>query len=235
MTEPAKKRTSLLAAIRAAPMSAPFPSLDELKEMLGIPGTDTSQDADITAMMAATIAIVETYLGRGIQEFSGPEQFEPIDTRNPKLQLFSFPVRTVRTVTADGAAISGFRIYNDSGVLEWHGLGCGWHSPSTGYARDPIVVVDYDGGYEDDTWPPDLLDAVLRVFASKWQATGGTGSVMDAQAGGAVKSVTVDGLAVSYGDPNAAAAEFSGGPVPPELAGVVGLLDPYRQRLVTGI
>ena len=232
MTEPAKKRTSLLAAIRAAPMSAPFPSLDELKEMLGIPASDVSQDADITAMMAATIAIVETYLGRGIQEFSGPEQFEPIDTRNPKLLLYSFPVRTVRTVTSDGAPVSGFRIYNDSGVLEWQAQGC---APRTCAGRDPIVVVDYDGGYEDDAWPPDLLDAVLRVFASKWQATGGTGSVMDAPAGGAVKSVTVDGLAVSYGDPNAAAAEFSGVPVPPELAGVVGLLDPYRQRLVTGI
>jgi hypothetical protein len=232
MTEPAKKRTSLLAAIRAAPMTAPFPTLDELKEMLGIPANDTSQDADIASMVAATIAIVESYLGRGIQAFSGTQQFEPINTRNPKLLLFSFPVQIVRSVTADGAAVDGWRVLHSSGVLEWQGRGCGYAWPACP-ERDPIVIVDYDGGYPDDAWPPDLLDAVLRVFSSKWQATGATGNVMDASAGGPIRSVAVDGLTVAYGDVNAAAAQMTGGPVPPELAGVVGLLEPYRQLLVT--
>ena len=231
MTEPIKKRTSILAAVRAAPLSSPFPTLDELKEMLGIPASETDQDADITAMMAATIAIVESYLGRGIQAFSGTQQFEPINTRNPKLLLFSFPVQLVRTVSADGTAVAGWRVLNESGVLEWGSRGCAW--PRSCGERDPIVVVDYDGGYPDDAWPPDLLDAVLRVFSAKWQGTGATGNVMDTSAGGPIKSVAVDGLQVSYGDVGSAAAQFAGGPVPPELAGVVGLLEPYRQRLVT--
>jgi hypothetical protein len=120
------------------------------------------------------------------------------------------------------------------GVLEWSEGCC--HIPHQGWGRDPIIVVDYAGGYADDAWPADLLDAVMRVFYARWNASGGTGNAAQASGtGAAIRSVTVDGLTVQYGDALASLSGSDGGPVPPELAGVAALLEPYRMRLVTGV
>jgi hypothetical protein len=226
-------RVSLLALIAATPAATQFPTLDELKEMLGIPESDDTQDAAIISMMATTVSSVENYLGRGVRELAGVQIFEPVDTRNPKLMLYRRPVAEVRTVTVDGTIVTGWRLLPQSGILEWDYHGFGRHYPRR-CARDPIIEVDYTGGFPDDSWPPSLLAAVLRVFSFNWHASGSTGNVVDVSAGG-IKSVGVDGLQISYEFPNASASEFSGGPVPPELAGVFALLDPYRERLVTGV
>ena len=227
-----KPLTQLVRA--AARATATFPTLAELKEMLGIPPGDTTQDEEIVANMAATIAIVEAYLGRGVAFATETQTFEPVDTRNPKLMLFRFPVSEVTTVTVDGAALTGWRVLKASGILEWFGV-YGARFPHYTYNEAPVVEVAYSGGYPDDAFPPDLLDAILRAFSARWNATGKTGNVSDMSTGGPIKSVSVDGLAVSYGDLSASSQDFTGGPVPPELAGVVAMLEPYRQRFLTGV
>jgi len=232
MNAPTKPHVSLLAALRAAPSTVPFPSLDQLKEMLGILAGDTSQDEAITFTMAAAINEIEDWLGRGIQEFTGIEPHEPVETRNSKLKLRHFPVTEVRSVLVDGAPVTGWRVFPNCGILEL-GRGCG----DFRYAcqRDPLIDVEYTGGYPDDAWPPTLVDAALQVFGVKWNRTSGSGNAVDVAAGGPVKQVSVDGLSVSYGDLSGGSSSYDGGPIPPDLAGVYALLEPYRDRLVTGV
>jgi len=213
---------------------ATMPTLDEIKDALGIPASDTSQDQAITDAVAATLAIIEAYLGRGIAWGPMVQTFEPVDTRNPKLLLYRFPVTTVRTVMVDDSPLDGWRVLKAQGVIEWRdGCGCVW--PSNVCGREPVVVVDYDGGYADDAWPADLMDAIMRAFYARWHATGDTGNTADMSTGGPITSLSVDGSSIAFGEPGVNAAEFGGKPWPPELSGVISILEPYRQRLVTGV
>jgi len=208
-----------------------MPTLDELKDMLGIPPADTTLDDEIMDGFAATIAIIEAYLGRGVVFAAQVQAFEPVDSRNRRLLLFRFPVDTITSVTIDGAPVASWRVFPASGILE---LDRSCHVTQC-YGAEPVVSVDYTGGYADDAWPADLMDAILRAFFARWHATGDTGNMADASTRGAITNVSVDGSSVSYGEPGVNAAEFGGKPWPPELQGVVAILEPYRARSVTGV
>lgn len=227
---------SITARIRASRPStrATMPTLDAIKDALGIPPSDTSLDQAITDAVAATIAIIEAYLGRGIAWGPMVQTFEPVDTRNAKLLLYRFPITEVRTVMVDDSPVPGWRVLKAQGVIEWRD-GCGHLWPHNVHGREPVVVVDYDGGYADDEWPADLMDAIMRAFYARWHATGDTGNTADIGTGGPVTSLSVDGSSVAFGEPGVNAAEFGGKPWPPELQSVVSILEPYRQRLVTGV
>jgi len=218
----------------AGSRGATMPTLDEIKDMLGIPPGDTSLDDEITDTMAATIAIVERYLGRGVVFGAEVQPFEPVDSRNPRLLLYRFPVSEVRSVTVDGQPVTGWRLFAASGILEW-GFGCGHGAPWACCSHDPIISVDYSGGYADDAWPADLMDAILRAFFARWRMTGDTGNTADMSTQGPITQIAVDGSSVMYGTPGVDAAEFGGKPWPPELQGVIAILEPYRQRVVTGV
>jgi hypothetical protein len=210
---------------------ATMPTLDELKDMLGIPAGDTSLDDEITAAFAATIAIVEGYLERGVVFAAQVQAFEPVETRNPRLMLFRFPVAEVRSVTVDGGAITGWRVFPASGILEWR-QGC---APRGCYGAEPLVSVDYSGGYADDAWPEDLMDAIVRAFFARWHATGDTGNTADMSSQGPIRSIGVDGSNVTWADHIGTAAQSGSGPIPAELLGVSAILDRYRARTVTGV
>jgi len=239
MTGPAADRRPITQRIReltagAGSRGATMPTLDEIKDMLGIPPGDTSLDDEITDAMAATIAIVERYLGRGVVYANELQAFEPVDSRNPRLLLYRFPVTEVRTVTVDAQLVTGWRLFPASGILEW-GMGCGHYYPHGHCGPEPIISVDYSGGYQDDAWPADLMDAIMRAFFARWRATGDTGNTADMSTQGPITQIAVDGSSVMYGTPGVNAAEFGGQPFPPELQGVVAILEPYRQRVVTGV
>jgi len=240
MTAPTTPQVPITQRIReqleagAGTRGATMPTLDELKDMLGIPPGDTSQDEEITAGFAATLAIVERYLGRGVAFAAQVQAFEPVETRNRKLMLFRFPVTEVRTVTVDGQPVTGWRVLNQSGILEWRD-GCCLPANYHCCGSEPIVSVDYSGGYADDAWPEDLMDAILRAFFARWNMTGQTGNSADMSTAGPITQIAVDGSSVMYGTPGVDAAEFGGKPWPPELQGVVAILEPYRHRSVTGV
>src|SRR5262245_14710855 len=63
---------------RAAAVAESFPTLDDIKEELGI--TDNDLDDELTAMLASTIMMVENYLGRGIKHQDVIQEFDPPDT-----------------------------------------------------------------------------------------------------------------------------------------------------------
>jgi len=220
---------SILAGTRSA--TATFPTLDEIKAVLGIDPSDTTKDAQITSGVLATIAMIETYLGRGIKrETVIGERFEPIDTRDPKLFLWRFPVESVTEVRVEGAPVAGWRVYPRQGVLNM-GTGHYAHACNDG----PLTEVDYVGGYADDAWPPDLIEAVMRAFYGRWSVAFGAAGDAPSPAG-RVKSWTADGLSVSMTDPSIGmGSQEAGAVIPPDLANVAAMLDAYRVRFVRGV
>jgi hypothetical protein len=229
ITERLRERLAAGAGSRGATM----PTLDELKDMLGIPSGDTSLDDEILDGFAATLAIVERYLGRGVAFAAQVQAFEPVESRNPRLLLYRFPVTEVRSVSVDGSPVTGWRLFAQSGILEWRDGCCVRSHHCCG--SEPIISVDYSGGYADDAWPEDLMDAILRAFFARWHATGDTGNSADMSSQGPVRSVGVDGSTVTWADFQSTAQQSGAGPIPQELLGVSAILDPYRQRLVTGV
>jgi hypothetical protein len=210
---------------------ATFPTLEQIKELLGITGS--AQDAALTASVQATVAMIESYLGRGIALRTGVQRFEPIDTRDSKLFLTRFPVSAIASVAIEdgGELLTGWRVYGDQGVLD---LGrCAGRSPHDCCAQGPVILVTYTGGYPNDCWPPSLLDAVMSTFYRRWNATAGDASGV--VAGGAVKSWSADGLSISMGDASAGLGSISSDTIPPDLLPVAAQLDPYRVRYVKGV
>jgi hypothetical protein len=212
-----------------------FPSRDALKVLLGIADDDDSKDDALASTMATTIALIEAYLGRGIAyDPAAVHRFESLDARQQKLLLYRFPVESVTSVTIEGAAVTGWRLFKTLGILQWRdfpwfgAIECG---------HDAVIEVTYAGGYPDDAWPADLLSAIVQAFQERWAATVGAGVTVGGAVAeaGAIKSLTVDGLAVTYADSTTIAGEVSGGPIPSELNSVAALLDPYRVRMVLGI
>src|SRR5262245_35301061 len=114
MSTPAQTITERIRERLSGTRGATMPTLDELKEMLGIPASDTSQDEEIVDGFATTLAIVEAYIGRGVAFASMLQQFEPVDTRNPKLLLYRFPVATVRSVSVGGHAITAWPLVGNA-------------------------------------------------------------------------------------------------------------------------
>src|SRR5262245_17847658 len=99
---------------------AAFPSIDEIKTALGIDPADTDSDDAIETMLASTMAIVESYLGCGIQYASQSQEFDPPDSDNASLCLWRFPVASVESVAFDnGQAVVGYRLFKQPGILRW--------------------------------------------------------------------------------------------------------------------
>lgn len=218
---------------------ASLPTVDEIKQALGIDPADTSKDAALQMNLDATVAIVEGYCSRGLAFADVVEDHEPIDTRNPKLLLYRFPVKAVTAVeveTVPGSdawsELVGWRVFKRQGVLQW-ASGCCLPSHYC-CGSEPVIRVNYSGGYEDPNWPPDLIDAITRAFYFRWNESAG-GSAADV-GGPRVKSASVDGLMVSYGDASSAVSGYlSDDAIPPELVNVAAILEPYRARRATGI
>ena len=230
ITERIRERLAAGAGSRGVTM----PTLDDLKDMLGIATGDTSLDDEITDGFATTLAVVEAYLGRGVAFADQVQAFEPVESRNRRLMLFRFPVSEVRTVSVDGAPVTGWRVFHQSGILEWRDGCCAYLSRAP-CGQEPVISVEYSGGYADDAWPADLMDAILRAFFARWHSTGDTGNTADISSQGPIRNVNTDGSGVTWADHQATAEHSGAGPIPAELIAVSAQLDPYRQRLVTGV
>jgi hypothetical protein len=214
---------------------ASIPTIDEIKAALGIETGDASKDEAIQSMLDATIALIESYLGRGIAHAAVVEEFDPPENANPALLVFRFPIEVVNSVKQYGNALTGWRAYKTPGIVQWRGTHCAIRRACCDDMGEPVVV-DYVGGYADDAWPADLLEAVMRAFYIRWNATGGTGNLADVvNAPGNNRSVSVDGLTITRDSQMYAGEGFAGQAVPPELTSVAAMLEPYRSRIVTGI
>jgi hypothetical protein len=213
---------------RGVSVRGSLPTIEEIREALGFP--DDTHDAAIAAMLASTIAMIENYLGRGIVRATETEEIVPPDSRMRAILLWRYPVESITSVTREGVDLSGYKLYKAAGILRldyWYRRAC--------CDEDAALEVVYVGGYADDGLPADLVDAVMRVFYGRWNSTGGTGNLSEVDHGGAIRSVAVDGLTVTRDSPSYAGAGFSEAVIPPEIAPVAAVLDPYRARRASGV
>jgi hypothetical protein len=216
-------------------MATSLPTVDEIKAALGIESSDVSKDDAIESMLEATIALIESYLGRGIQSAPEVQDFEPPEMHFPSLLLYRFPVSVVNSVSQDARAISGWRIRKSDGVLQWRPRECYVRRACCGEIEAPVTV-DYIGGYGDGEWPANLVEAVMRAFYIRWNATGGTGNLSEVvNAPGNNRSVSVDGLTITRDSSMYAGEAFAGQAVPPELTSVAAMLEPFRSRTMIGV
>lgn len=211
----------------------PFPTVDDLKAMLGIAADDESKDALIQMMLDSSLAMIESYCGRIFMLDDYEEHFLPIDTRNPYLLLSAFPVETVRSITRDYGfenepyvvTIGGWKVFPQQGIVRQFSHGCCWCCVQW----DGDTIVDYRGGFPPDAWPADLVDILIRLFMDRWNATGGTGLLVNGSSGGGtgeIKSATVDGMRLDYDVGGASYKAVVD--VPPDLLPYAAALAPYR-------
>jgi Phage gp6-like head-tail connector protein len=147
-------------------------SLDELKQMLGIDPTDTSEDAQLSAWIATYSDIIATMCNRVfakekvIETWSGDTP--PFDC--PRLFLSHWPVADddIESIYANGVLIdpAGYILENRSGKLQVP-------VPANNSYFAEAVEVTYSGGYLlPDEAPPALKQAlVLMVQAQRIQET----------------------------------------------------------------
>lgn len=235
MNTPAAPAPRLLGG---STVTVEFPTLDEIKTVLGIPAGDSSKDQQLTDLINATVAMIETYLGRGIAFARITQEFGPIETRDPRLFLSRYPVQQVHSVTVDGQAqpADSYWLYPNTGILQWR-AGCGCtHFMSRACARDVLALVDYEGGYPDDAWPPDLCEAVMRTFYARWAALASSAGSVPPAAGAPVKAWTADGLSIQYDTATQPGlGELASSSIPADLLPVAAMLDGYRARRVPGV
>lgn len=212
--------------------TAAFPTVETLKDMLGIDEDDDSKDGVVAAMLDATLADIENFCGRVFMLDDYTERFSPISARDPNLLLSAWPVESVESVQQDWGmegvpnlvTLSGWRLFADIGVVrQWAACGC-WCCEAA------EIVVDYRGGFPPDAWPADLVDILTRLFFDRWNATGGTGLLVGGSSGGGtgeIKSATVDGMRLDY-DLGGASSMRGAADIPPDLLPYAAALARYR-------
>lgn len=165
---PANPRYSITRVITPAD-SMELITLDQAKAALGIPPTDTSQDAKLTAQIASVSAAVNNYCNRVfvVQTYQDQLRYvtnwlypgQPIRTRQ-------FPLIDPLTVTQDGTALdptalevspSEGAIYRLDGALV-----AAWTGTS--------ILVDYTAGF--DPIPADVQGACLEWVMIRYRSLG---------------------------------------------------------------
>ena len=197
-------------------------TLTEAKVRLGILPANTAQDATITAVAGAALAIAEAYCRRKFALKAEVETFHHF--RGRTLPLARYPIRSVTTVVSStGASLQ----HEDA-----RGLG---HIEFAGMVYAERLTVNYTGGFDPAAPPADLWLALWTIFDYLWAQTPGGGVAAGgggASAGG-MKSFSIPGvIAIDYGNASASAgagagAGAGGAHIPP-LA--MSILDLYRRE-----
>lgn len=195
-------------------------TLDEMKVMLGISPSVTTEDELLAVWITQYSDVIATMCNRVFAKEKVAETWRgdtpPFDTDNSRIFLTHYPVADddIETITApDGMPITspGYVIENRSGKLQFFGS-----SP-----QEPITIT-YTGGYElPDEAPPALKQALAimvsaaRVMKSREMTAG-------------VRSISHRESRVQFFDVNAAMAKQGGGtPLSTAGATVTALLYHY--------
>ena len=192
------------------------------KADLGITGNGS--DAAIERTMAVAQSTVETWLQRGIVKAREIWKFR--GAHGDRLVVFRFPVIEVHALTIGGQTI------DPATVIVHHREGWIWHPAMAG---NPTIEVDLTAGF--DPMPAALEAALWDVFHARWaKADPTTGAVITPSTGQAIKAVSIpDAISIQYAtayDAGAMGAQAVETGLPAELAGVAGLLAPYRDERI---
>lgn len=173
-------------------------TLNELKAILNVPPTDTSEDAHLQAYIDVYSDVIATMCNRVFAYETVEETWRgdlpPLDT--PRLFLTRYPVADADIVSVESPRGSildpaSYEIENASGKLRIEGA---WAEP---------VTVTYSGGYQLPEGAPEALKAAtgLLIQAARQQARTTSG----------VQSVVHGDTRVQYFDPAQASKAGGGG------------------------
>lgn len=185
------------------------------RERVGLASSDTSQDATLTAALAASVGTAEGYLGRGIENQS---VVEVIFAPTGDLYLRRYPIVGLTSlVYEDSSPVNPDSYRLDSGAGRVLFRSGQWPSGSD-------IEASYSGGYV--TYPADLEQALWLIFDMTYASISDPG--LNA---GAIESITLaDVGTVRYGPGTAGA---TGMPVDGSspIGTIASLLSPYRRVL----
>ena len=187
--------------------------LEAAEAELGLIEPDTSNDAQIVALIHQVSAAVASYCGRVFGEETVAETFWPSACGEGigSIVLDRTPISHVVSVELDGSELGtgDYDIDEQKGILYFQRNGC---ACSCRWFRS--LVVTYQGGYPLlDGVPFDLERAALILMRDQYSAIGRDPNM---------RSETVPGVhSYTLGDASSASHTIS-----PEIA---GLLDPYRR------
>jgi hypothetical protein len=145
-------------------------TLDEIKVMLGIAPTDTSEDALLQIWITQYSDMIATMCKRVFAYETVEETWRgdsmPFDSDNGRVFLTHYPVADadIQSVTGpDGTDLStGYELENKSGKLQFFNIS--WSEP---------IRITYSGGYQlPDECPPALKQALglLVQYQRIWQS-----------------------------------------------------------------
>jgi hypothetical protein len=198
-------------------------SVAEAKVRLGILPANTAQDATITAVAGAALAIAEAYCRRKFALKAEVETFHHF--RGRTLPLARYPIRSVTSVRSGAGMDLKHEDARGLGQIELDGM-----------VYVDRLTVEYTGGFDPAAPPADLWLALWTIFDYLWAQTPGGGIAAGGGGGasaGAMKSFSIPGvLSIDYGNASASAgagagAGAGGAHIPP-LA--VSILDLYRRE-----
>lgn len=199
-------------------MSAPATLLPMLRARVGIDPSDSSKDDDINAAWDMALALAETYCDRWFSYQTDASETFTHDGRMT-CSLKRYPLESVASVTTlgtDGAPVDGYDFDAASGVVYLHGV----------FAHQ--YKVTYTGGFQ--TFPPDLLFALLLTFDNCWQALFETSASDDAEQ--AVKAMTVPDVGrLEYATGTESESSPGYGAFAALPSNAVALLSRYRREL----
>jgi hypothetical protein len=200
-------------------------TLDEIKAMLGIASTDTSEDELLQMWITQYSDLIATACRRVFAKEKVTETWrgdtKPFDTDNGRIFLTHYPVadEDIESISGpDGTAIdAGWEIENASGKLQFYDTI--WSEP---------IRITYAGGYLlPDEAPPALKQALALMVQSAriWQSRAMTSGV---------RSIAHKDSRVQFFDVNQAVAKMASGTGPMAMANEMasGLLSAYTRYYV---
>ncbi len=176
-----------------------------VKEQLGIPTSDTSQDNIIQRQIRAVSTAIENYCKRRFAAQDYVHTFDP--TYTDTILSKEYPIIDISRVTYDGdnLAVTEY-IFDHTRIFKAEGT---WNKK---------VEIEYAAGYAlpgevKRDLPYDLEDAAIFYAVQRYRMVPAAG----------IKSEQVDVLRVQYDDSHAVGGRVLSLPAP-----VIAMVDPYR-------
>lgn len=187
--------------------------ITELRTRIGLLPTDTSKDVKITDCYTVALLLVEDYLDRRILQETFTEQYTCVHNAMTK----AWPIASINTI--DGSPPpSDLRIDKERGII----YNVNWDN----------VMLNYTGGWTDDTIPAVIILTINELFDKLWLTTAGYGidvGVINEES--TVKKFTINGISVEYFG-NSISGSDTDSMIPSRFR---SLLDYYRRESLIGI
>lgn len=211
------------------------PTIETLRERIGLEPDDTSRDADLLLALDTALSHVEVYLDRKLALSDEEETFHH---QRGEILLRRYPIASTSAISFTGYDGSNLTLNSQLYVDIDYEKGIVYNITPRGI---DYVKVAYTGGY--DNMPDALYWAIMAVFDAVWAGTpgfgGSTGAIV---AEGDVKKISLVGIGTVELDTGSSASGGSGsggglaaspwGLIP---ATVISILDLYRRESAVGV